>query len=1169
VRDPRFRRQWEEHPPTPDESKERAQHLAQNVALGPVEKPRLDAARDALEGMEGHVWTSFHDAFVEQARANPARARAWVDAIAAAVDAETSGAAPSALWPRDVDAFQHRLQARRDMSDPFDVWRDRWLRREGEYRDHGFMSNVALALRLAPAPALLAMERVPTLDMMELSLLDARTDRELIEAMISTAPPVLLEDGQWAPGHPVTALLVMELIVKHAQALDEAMGQEVWQARNAQSRAETDVAVGAAEAARMAVRNQELPAWMRRVFQMLLERSDGRALALGYLAHLSREVLIGRGCRQEDPWSATASALEALSGVLREAHIRISAFQDAWRADEVRARRKEERRATQRRVSPERSEKVSVWTGEGARVIHGEGMPWLLGAAHVLGDDPRDEAELSGLWSWLEELLSARDDGLSLVLREPTHVADVTQRLGFLVSRVPDWQRRLLEVYHRLEPQRRRSIYGFRYEEIDRDEASVLLLRIGLYAVANGADSQVGDRTSLEETFFWIFDAARRLWLTAVLDTSEQKSKLVPLCFAFVSFVFKERVPQALDRLIPPISNDAAQLCDAAWFFWRNDRDKDATRTQQLFRRAGADLETALRDLRQWSELTGRKEDFSDDLQALAAALSITFEAPASDLGNALVTKERRQELIRGLPWGSALLARIEEAGCVLRRMWPLDASRHVWGLQIELPLTLRADTGLASVLRLLAARGAVRGADLRRLLEDPTDRSLVDADAIVVAGDDPRLVEKVPLLGGPWGQRVAWPCLSGRFGPFVEALHEGLRAVDVFDRRDPVPPHVLAGRQADVQQLAAMLAQGRAVGVLGLRKVGKTSLIRAVAEQLDPTGAQLAISFDRASADETAAEAFVVFLDVQSLTSRTIDAVARVLAERLSTRLKLFRGERPVEETEENQRQEASPLDTLDAALSNALGTTERSVCFLIDEYDLLFEGYGGEPGAAGIERLFALLRSRAQTGGRIGLALVGRDPVFVERPLLSGFTNPLLGWVTTRWLGPLGRAEATALLETLGRRVGLHFGPGTLEAAWRWTGGHPLLLRQFGAAVHECADHISPRPWPVPTDSLVARATRAFRARSMVETACGEIRSLLSARFPEAEQLLKSIAAVPADEVETVVSAQGGEDAKAVRTLVGFGLLLPGVPRWVPELYREAFGGRGLPHPRRGEPV
>jgi hypothetical protein len=133
---------------------------------------------------------------------------------------------------------------------------------------------------------------------------------------------------------------------------------------------------------------------------------------------------------------------------------------------------------------------------------------------------------------------------------------------------------------------------------------------------------------------------------------------------------------------------------------------------------------------------------------------------------------------------------------------------------------------------------------------------------------------------------------------------------------------------------------------------------------------------------------------------------------------------------------------------------------------------------------------------------------------------------------------------------------GPATLETAWRWTGGHPLLLREYGSALFELAHAPPSRPRPTETDALCDEAIEVFYQRDGVQTICGEVRMLLEVRFPEALALLEALAAAQPDEAPEVIRPRGGARGSAAATLAGFGLLEDPVlrPR-VPELWRSYF--------------
>ena len=178
-------------------------------------------------------------------------------------------------------------------------------------------------------------------------------------------------------------------------------------------------------------------------------------------------------------------------------------------------------------------------------------------------------------------------------------------------------------------------------------------------------------------------------------------------------------------------------------------------------------------------------------------------------------------------------------------------------------------------------------------------------------------------------------------------------------------------------------------------------------------------------------------------------------------------------------------PLDIFRNLLEELVLRRSRSLCIVFDEYDLLFEGYGGEASMPGVEQIFGLLRSLAQTTGRIAIVLIGRDPLFVAQPHLNGFTNPLLGWVEPFYVGPFSSVDAAMVLRRLSRRVCLDVDDITMEEALSWTGGHPSLLREYGSSLWEAA---GPTRGAIPREvaTVRMRALDLFLGRDAVHTIC-----------------------------------------------------------------------------------
>jgi len=1163
VRDPRFAQAnaWEQHNRVTAEQIAQTRIDARTIAIAGADCTSLQSARSRLDKSLPGCWHAFHEEFISAVREAPDRQEQWTLAIGTVFSDARDSILSASMDGEDRRGLRGAAERWRREWNPLSVWRHH-SSHFSFWRDELWYWGM-LFVYINPEEGLRALDAIPHPWLVEEILsLHFREDRELIEEMIRAAPPVFDAHGTWVAERTFVALLVTEMITTHAMALREAISGST---QNHPKGAESHLS----DSAIQDLESRELPAWLRRAYGLLLQRSDGLQIALGYLGRLSREVMLGRGRGRDgqEQWNAYSASLVELVAILRPAGVSVAKVRATWVAME-RLAEEDALRPTRRSVLPPPPNKQTGRQGEGAQRLRSEGLPLLVGAAVMLEAAPNSSAEIECLWSWFEELLVGRDPALSLTTHG-TSLQDIPQRLGFLISRLPDPSSCIHATYLRLEPQRRRAQFSFRYEDYDIDIASVILLRVALNAAVNWQESEKDEAGAARELFYWIYGAARRLWLTAVLDTNHRKVRLVTVCFAFMPFLFSDALDEALKQVIPPIAGDSRLLAEACAMLSAN--KVEPTLLAEMVTKAGANLRAALHDTRQWAELTGHSEYYPDSLRSLAEKLQLESSEPrllpqADDMAQRLV------EFRRLIPWGSSLLDKLAAEGCTSPILAPMGEPGKTWLIQARLSETLRAHFGLSPEIRVLVVNGQVRGADLRRAIQEPEGAAQVDPDLLVIANDRAGFPSGLSNIVGPWGQRVPLAASVTPFPSLVGSLEEYLPTFNLFDRLDPVRGRALIGRGREMNSILPILLQGRAVGIFGLRKVGKSSLLSALAERIDPVGASLADFGVRAKVPSDAqSEGIVVRLDVQSLVVRTREALADRLFDALTRRLRAagilattgdagqldspVKGPQTSQASLLEEMSSVDPLEKLRRLLSIAMERhAALTICFMIDEYDLLFEGYSGQPAVKGVEQIFALLRSFSQSTGRVSLALAGRDPIFVTQPLLNGFTNPLLGWIQPEPLGPFTPDDGSEAIRRIGRRVGLDVGPTTVDLALRWTGGHPLLLRQFGAAVFEIARQQRDDAVRA-TDTIVEQAVPVFRSREAVHTICGEIEVLLTTRFPEALSLLRAVAEAP-DRASTALECLSVASSRAVRTLYDLGLVI-GSPRGpgIPLLYREHF--------------
>lgn len=356
------------------------------------------------------------------------------------------------------------------------------------------------------------------------------------------------------------------------------------------------------------------------------------------------------------------------------------------------------------------------------------------------------------------------------------------------------------------------------------------------------------------------------------------------------------------------------------------------------------------------------------------------------------------------------------------------------------------------------------------------------------------------------------------------------LTSVDHYDYSNPVrDPSGFFGRRTEFDRIIAAIERRQSVGIFGLRKTGKTSLMNFVSGRRREAGKP------------------VIWLDISGVTgaddfrTRVLEGVYAAAVgngDRGSALPKLRTISRTGNLTSDAAAIRQNWLRDLEA-MAEFVGTP---IEVFIDEVDQLLptRSYLGEEEAN--QLLIALTQLRgmiqgARPGAELVLVCAGVNPAIFERPLLpNGTDNLLYKLVRLTYLAPLSRDEMAEMVRDLGRRMGVRVRDHhVIDFLFAEYGGHALLTRKA------CSLAASERPreevpWHMTLADVVA-ASNATGSGTPLQQA-NEILESFSEWFPDEAAMLHELWSA---DLGTEVAAREliNEDPEQVAHAAPYGLL------------------------------
>jgi len=273
-----------------------------------------------------------------------------------------------------------------------------------------------------------------------------------------------------------------------------------------------------------------------------------------------------------------------------------------------------------------------------------------------------------------------------------------------------------------------------------------------------------------------------------------------------------------------------------------------------------------------------------------------------------------------------------------------------------------------------------------------------------------------------------------------LDGLRERLGSRNLYEETLPVSGDQFFGRRQIVTDVLTQVRQGKICGVFGLRKSGKTSVIKRVGERLEGDPKERWI---------------FVLRDLETLPHPPEDPIPSLLADlRTNLQPRLKAANLRTHELASLGVSSPPTIEDFRRALQasiTAAAADDVRILVALDEVEFLV--LPSLPGWSmpSIAQFFGALRSLVQENDNFSVLVSGITSRIVEEGRIHERPNPFFSWAVPRFVGSLDPGEARELVATLGRRMAMQWSDEALARLHQETGGHPFLLRTIASRVKE----------------------------------------------------------------------------------------------------------------------
>lgn len=336
------------------------------------------------------------------------------------------------------------------------------------------------------------------------------------------------------------------------------------------------------------------------------------------------------------------------------------------------------------------------------------------------------------------------------------------------------------------------------------------------------------------------------------------------------------------------------------------------------------------------------------------------------------------------------------------------------------------------------------------------------------------------------------------------DVLGQYLGQRDLYNSTDPVSGRLFFGRERLLLQLADDIQRGQFLGIYGLRKMGKTSLIHQLSNERLRSEAVAVVDLQGSTSLMTKSLEPLYWEIERDLYKRLADK----FPDKIGKILRLGQVSQFTDLAPEQQQQAGILFNEnirrfLDAILNGQFTGVKRLI-IILDELERILP-VGGQPGVNGYLEFFALLRGLAQTEryrGRLTSVVVAANAAISERGYWERRENPVFALYKPLFLPPLSADESQEMIKTLGKGMGVYWEQPATELIYTETNGHPFLTRLLCSKIIKKEPK---RPLTVNKQMVEEQLLPFLREEG---DKMEQITQLLHGNFPDEERLLEQIA-------------------------------------------------------------